>query len=142
MAKERFGPYITALRESLGISKAELARRTHMTRAYIGFIEDDAQPPSMEPPNVRPHNLAALARELNVSEQEMFDRGYQPPPGFKLVSVGSGPAASLIHEVSASYEGGARLESSVVADLSSEVEDFARVRIERTMRELQAQGGR
>ncbi len=52
MAKQTFGGYITELRDHFGISKSELARRTGMTRAYIGFIEDDAQPPSMEPPNV------------------------------------------------------------------------------------------
>ncbi len=97
MTKESFGAFITEKREQLGISKAELARRIGMTRAYVGFIEDDSQPPSMGVPNVSAKNLSALARELNVSEPEMFERGYRSPAGFKLVPS-SRPAAQLVRE--------------------------------------------
>lgn len=136
MMKERFGPYITSLREGLGISKAELGRRTNMTRSYIGFIEDDAQPPSMEPPNVKPHKLTALARELNVPEQEMFDRGYQTPPGFRLVIISSsGPAAQLVREQITELKGDGKITAEEVEAITGEVKDYARVRAAHRLRQ-------
>jgi transcriptional regulator with XRE-family HTH domain len=102
---QTFGAYITELREKLGISKSELARRTGMTRAYIGFIEGDDQPASNAPPRVGESNLRLLAKELNVSDQEMFAHGFYPPEGFVLVPAEEyqypkfRPIHSLIREV-------------------------------------------
>lgn len=141
MSKEKFGPYITALRERLGITKAELARRTGMTRSYIGFIEDDATSPGGEPPNVSVRNLTLLARELGVSEQEMLDRGYKSPPGFRLVPTSApGAATQLIRESLEKYNAQANLDPADLDDLSSEVEDFACVRVKHRMRQSQTQG--
>ena len=140
MSKEKFGPYITALRERLGITKAELARRTGMTRSYIGFIEDDAVSPGGEPPNVSVGNLLILARELGVSEQEMLDRGYKSPHGFRLVPTSSaGAATQLIRESLEKYNVEGNLDPADLDDLSSEVEDFACIRVKHRVRQSQTQ---
>ena len=145
MTKESFGAFITERRERAGISKAELARRTGMTRAYIGFIEEDSQPPGMGPPNVSAKNLSALARELSVSEPEMFERGYRSPAGFKLVPSGS-PAEQLVREHLAPLPQGDQISREQVESLAQELDDIARVRVERITGQYQSQsqqgGGR
>lgn len=130
MTKESFGAFITEKRERIGISKAELARRTGMTRAYIGFIEDDSQPPSMDAPNVSAKNLSALARELGVPEPEMFNRGYRSPDGFKLVPNTSA-AAALVREKAATHQ-----EFHLTADqmdaLITDLERYTEMRLQLT----------
>ena len=111
-----------------------------MTRSYIGFIEDDAVASTMEPPNVSVHNLISLAKALNVPEQEMLDRGYKSPPGFKLVPTGLTGAKQLVREKMEKYSVAEKLDQSELDDLSSELEDFACVRLERRVRQFQSQG--
>ena len=137
MTKESFGAFIREKREQAGISKAELARRASMTRAYIGFIEDDSQPPGMGAPNVSAKNLSALARELDVPEAEMFERGYRSPAGFKLVPSGS-PADQLVRELLDQCEEctGVEFPQRQMVVLADDIEDYARHRLSRTARTL------
>ena len=54
------GPRIASLRQSKGISQAELAKRLHISASAVGMYEQGRREPSVE-------ILIALSRELGVT---------------------------------------------------------------------------
>lgn len=71
-----------------------------------------------------------------VAEQVLHDAllaaGMSAPP--------LAPATSLIRAISEGYKGGGYLEPDEISQLSDELEDFARVRVDRVMRQRQEAG--
>ena len=54
------GPRIASLRQTYGLSQAELAKRLHISTSAIGMYEQGRREPSVD-------TLIALAREFGVS---------------------------------------------------------------------------
>ncbi len=140
-----FGEWIKRLRlqQPQRMSQQALADAIGVSKGYISQIETDNSASTGLPPRVSDHHLRSLAKVFNVSEQEMFSRATAVvPEGYIIVGHNealSDPAAALIRKKLAAYNGEGKLGLSEMDDLSSEIDDFAQIRVERMMRQYQYQ---
>lgn len=69
---ERLSELIARRIRELDLSNAELARRTGLTRGYIGNIVNETAPTRSGQYNLSQSTIAALARELKITETEIL----------------------------------------------------------------------
>ena len=102
-----------------------------------GYLSGARKPKERQQVEMVVRGLLPDGTSSEIAEQVLHDgmlaAGFSAPP--------LPPATSLIREISARYEDGEKLNPAQVADLSSQVEDFAEIRVERVMRQFQHQTG-
>lgn len=70
--REKLSELVGRRIRELGINNAELARRSGLTRGYIGNIVNDTAPTQSGNYNLSPDSVGKLAKALEISEAEIL----------------------------------------------------------------------
>lgn len=133
---EKLGKLLKERRKLLGLTleNVEVATIKLGMRVSAGFLSDTERAYPRKGGSVTlpsDDKLRALSQVLDIPMREMYAALGRVPSG--------SPAAQLVREELATYKVEGSLAPDDLDDLTSEVEDFARVRVERVMRQFQSQ---
>ncbi len=133
----RLGELLKERRNALGLTlenvSAKIQVRGHkLSPQHLSNLETAYSRPGKEPATPPDDLLNILAQTLDLPIRSLHAALGRAPSG--------SPASQLVREKLAAYNGEGQIAPAVLDDLSSEVDDFAQVRVERVMRQVQGDG--
>lgn len=134
----RLGELLKERRNALGLTLENVsakisARGKKLSAQYLSNLETAYTRPGKEPATPPDDLLNTLAQTLDIPISDLHAALGRVPPG--------SPAAQLVREKVAKYDGGGQIGPEIVQEISEELDDIATVRVERVMRQYQSQGG-